>query len=72
MVELIFDKNEDWESRTLCVDESCVGTIGPDRRCRECGKTYDGLQNTDAGVTEKSKAQAEPSNDLKNNIESAD
>ena len=72
MVELIFDKNEDWESRTLCVDESCVGTIGPDRRCRECGKPYDGLQNPAAGVTEKNKVQAVPPNDLKNNIESAD
>jgi hypothetical protein len=43
MVEIIFDANEDWESRVLCSDESCIGTIGSDGRCKECGKTYDGV-----------------------------
>jgi hypothetical protein len=42
MVELIFDKNEDWEKRVLCSDESCIGTIGADGRCKECGKPYEG------------------------------
>jgi len=42
MVEIIFDKNEDWESRVLCSDGSCIGTIGPDGRCKECGKPYEG------------------------------
>ena len=32
----------DWESRTLCGDESCIGVIGPDGRCNECGKDYGG------------------------------
>ena len=31
-----------WESRTLCVDESCIGVIGPDGRCKECGNEYEG------------------------------
>jgi hypothetical protein len=26
-----------WEDRKLCVDDSCIGTIGPDGRCRVCG-----------------------------------
>jgi hypothetical protein len=43
MEELIFDANEDWENRTLCSDGNCIGTIGPDGRCKECGKTYDGV-----------------------------
>ena len=30
----------DWENRTLCVDESCIGVIGPDGRCKECGKPF--------------------------------
>jgi hypothetical protein len=30
----------DWENRTLCLDESCIGVIGPDGRCKECGKTF--------------------------------
>jgi len=41
MTEIIFDKNEDWEKRILCSDESCIGTIGHDGKCRECGKHYE-------------------------------
>ena len=43
MDEIIFDKDEDWDARTLCSDESCIGTIGPDGLCRECGKNYEGV-----------------------------
>jgi len=35
----------DWEDRILCSDGNCIGVIGPDRRCKECGKPYEG--NTD-------------------------
>ncbi len=42
MTEIIFDENEDWEKRILCRDESCIGTVGPDGKCRECGKVYEG------------------------------
>jgi len=42
MTEIIFDKDEDWKNRILCSDESCIGTIGSDSRCRECGKIYEG------------------------------
>ncbi len=34
--------DEDWERRTLCSDEACIGVIGPDGRCKECGKPYEG------------------------------
>lgn len=27
----------DWENRRLCSDDSCIGIIGPDGRCRVCG-----------------------------------
>jgi hypothetical protein len=40
MTEIILDENEDWEKRILCRDESCIGTIGVDGRCNECGKPY--------------------------------
>jgi len=30
----------DWENRTLCNDESCIGVIGPDGHCKECGKIF--------------------------------
>jgi hypothetical protein len=35
-------KQDDWENRILCSDESCIGVIGPDGRCKECGKVYQG------------------------------
>lgn len=43
MTEIIFDENIDWDARVLCSDESCIGTIGPDGKCRECGKPYEGV-----------------------------
>ena len=33
---------DDWEHRVLCSDESCIGVIGPDGRCKECGLAYEG------------------------------
>jgi hypothetical protein len=32
----------EWEQRILCRDENCIGVIGPDGRCKECGKPYKG------------------------------
>jgi hypothetical protein len=37
------DVDQEWEDRILCSDESCIGTIGPDGRCRECGRPYEGI-----------------------------
>ena len=42
MTEINGDKVEDWANRILCSDESCIGTIGSDKKCRECGKPYEG------------------------------
>lgn len=41
MTEINFDENEDWEKRTLCSDEACVGVIGLDGKCKECGRPYE-------------------------------
>lgn len=35
-------KSNDWNDRLLCSDGSCIGVIGPDGRCKECGKPYEG------------------------------
>jgi hypothetical protein len=32
------ETDDDWVSRRLCGDESCIGVIGPDGRCKECGR----------------------------------
>ena len=31
--------DDDWEQRRLCPDESCIGTMGRDGRCRVCGRS---------------------------------
>jgi hypothetical protein len=33
--------DSDWDRRILCSDGNCIGVIGPDGRCTECGKPYD-------------------------------
>ena len=30
----------EWENRRLCSDGNCIGVIGPDGRCKVCGKPY--------------------------------
>ncbi|MFO0577965.1 MAG: hypothetical protein U1A78_28480 [Polyangia bacterium] len=32
------DADPDFADRRLCPDESCIGVLGDDGRCRECGK----------------------------------
>jgi len=39
--EVKFQYNSDWENRVLCSDGNCIGVIGPDGHCKECGKPYD-------------------------------
>jgi hypothetical protein len=70
MTELIFDKDETWEKRILCIDESCIGTIGLDGHCRECGKLYDAskIPVSRATVTHTDKTQ--PRDDLQKSTES--
>jgi hypothetical protein len=59
MTEIIFDKNEDWENRILCSDESCIGTIGPDGKCRECGKPNEGELPAEHGASSEPAVMAE-------------
>jgi len=33
--------DDDWDQRQLCADESCIGTLGRDGRCRVCGQPGD-------------------------------
>ena len=35
------------DSRKLCSDGTCIGVIGPDGRCKECGKPYTGEPEMD-------------------------
>ncbi len=38
-----FISDSDWENRTLCSDGNCIGVIGADGCCRECGKEQDSV-----------------------------
>ncbi len=33
-------EQDDWQNRVLCSDGNCIGVIGPDGRCKECGKSF--------------------------------
>ena len=35
-------KDDGWQDRVLCSDGNCIGVIGSDGRCKECGKPYEG------------------------------
>lgn len=70
MADIIFDENEDWEKRKLCSDESCIGTIGADGKCKECGKAYEGIlperqdaENVQAESLKKQESVDYPSDD---------
>jgi len=32
------ESDPEWENRKLCPDGNCIGIVGPDGRCKECGK----------------------------------
>lgn len=34
--------DDSWDQRTLCIDGNCIGVVGPDGRCKECGKPCSG------------------------------
>lgn len=46
LAELEKCKEEDsFENRVLCSDGRCIGVIGPDGKCKECGQPYEPLGN---------------------------
>jgi hypothetical protein len=67
------DKDLEWENRVLCSDESCIGTIGPDGRCTECGRPYEGIipGRTETSRTQEAVAADEGQADASNESHSA-
>ena len=49
--------DEEWQQRELCSDGNCIGVIGPDGRCKECGKPGTGGVQT---VAEADSIHGEP------------
>ena len=56
--------DEEWARRVLCSDESCIGVIGPDGRCKECGKPYEGelpdIEESAQETEDVSQSESEP------------
>ena len=40
--EEITYSDSDWDNRVLCSNGNCIGVIGPDGCCKECGEKYEG------------------------------
>lgn len=53
--------SEDFDDRRLCPDESCIGLLGDDGRCRVCGRSEDG--SVMPVLAEELGGSAEPSED---------
>lgn len=59
----------DWENRRLCIDGNCIGVIGPDGRCKECGKpagddsAIDSPPVTDEEIVEDAAESPPPKNE---------
>ncbi|MBI9075718.1 MAG: hypothetical protein JEZ02_09935 [Desulfatibacillum sp.] len=52
--------DEEWENRKLCSDGACIGVIGPDGRCKECGKPYGGNLDTEGAFSGQEDLEDEP------------
>ncbi|GMQ79707.1 MAG: hypothetical protein BMS9Abin03_139 [Thermodesulfobacteriota bacterium] len=60
----------EWEQRSLCSDESCIGVIGPDGRCKECGLSYDGpFDATEEEIVASDFEEADPEDEISEDIE---
>ena len=63
--------NQDWENRVLCSDGNCIGVIGADGRCKECGKPYEGRLPKSFGIQDAA-AVPEPPDQTQSGAEADD
>ena len=50
----------EWQNRRLCKDENCIGVIGPDGLCKECGRPYtDDTPSPEAGFIDEQEMEPE-------------
>jgi hypothetical protein len=60
------NSEDDWENRTLCSDESCIGVIGPDGRCKECGREHEQKQGESDSTIQSDSPPAEDTDEAAN------
>ncbi len=51
---------DDLEDRQLCPDGACIGVIGADGRCRECGRQAEGTGSTATAAASRHAGEGEP------------
>ena len=61
--EEIAVNSSDWDDRVLCSDGNCIGVIGPDGHCKECGKKYEGDDLPDMSSASEDEDQTEAQGD---------
>jgi len=56
----------DLENRSLCPDGACIGVIGPDGKCKICGRvgTYQGGPYRSTQSDDEAAAEAEPEDEV--------
>jgi hypothetical protein len=52
-----------WQRRLLCTDGACVGLIGPDGRCKVCGKSATGEEEPAAEEDEEDEDEGDEEED---------
>ena len=61
----ISSSDSDWDNRILCSDGNCIGVVGPDGNCKECGKKYEGkFPEVIASEIESEPDDFSPGNDI--------
>ena len=62
--------NSNWDNRVLCSDGNCIGVIGADGRCKECGRKYEGdLPEMSHAETEADAAAEDVAEDVAEDID---
>jgi hypothetical protein len=64
-------KSSDWDSRILCSDGSCIGIIGADGLCKECGRKYEGELPEMSGSREDEDSVADEVDSSADEVESS-
>ena len=54
-----YQSDSDWDNRILCSDGNCIGVIGPDGHCKECGKKYEGTLPETIAADNESRSEGE-------------
>lgn len=73
MASMDLEQLDDWEERVPCSDGSCIGTIGADGLCRECGVPHsDGVIPRVLDEPQDDESSADPPDESEEPVEPPD